>query len=44
LFDYQGLRAGGVGRVLSWDELLEVGAANPRDAIPPTAQDISTIM
>ena len=40
----QGTKAAGVSRVLSFDELLEVGASNPRDAIPPTAKDISTIM
>jgi hypothetical protein len=43
--ELQGLReTGSVGRVLSWDEFLQWGAAHPRDAIPPTADDISTIM
>jgi acyl-coenzyme A synthetase/AMP-(fatty) acid ligase len=41
----QGLRnSEAVGRVLAWDEFLQWGSANPRDAIPPSAEDISTIM
>jgi hypothetical protein len=40
----QGLRDAGVGRVLSWEEFLQLGADNPREAVPPSAEDISTIM
>lgn len=40
----QGLQEAGVGRVLAWEEFLQLGADNPRDAIPPSASDTSTIM
>lgn len=40
----QGLQDAGVDRVLSWDEFLQVGADNPREAVPPKAEDISTVM
>lgn len=30
--------------MLSWAELLELGAANPRDAVLPSQQDIATIL
>jgi hypothetical protein len=29
---------------MSWSELLKIGAASPRDAVPPGPEDVSTIM
>jgi long-chain acyl-CoA synthetase len=38
------MKDAGVDRLLSWDEFLQVGADNSRDAVPPKAEDISTVM
>lgn len=39
----QDLKVTGVP-VLSWDDFLFVGETRPREAVPPTPEDISTIM
>uniref|UniRef100_A0A383WNH5 Long-chain-fatty-acid--CoA ligase n=1 Tax=Tetradesmus obliquus TaxID=3088 RepID=A0A383WNH5_TETOB len=37
------ITAAGV-KLLSWQQLLQLGADNPRDEVPPSAQDLCTIM
>eukprot|EP00878_Enallax_costatus_P005018 GHUV01005278.1.p1 GENE.GHUV01005278.1~~GHUV01005278.1.p1 ORF type:complete len:528 (+),score=95.01 GHUV01005278.1:432-2015(+) len=37
------IRSAGV-RLMSWDELLDFGAAHPHDAVPPKPEDLCTIM
>jgi acyl-CoA synthetase (AMP-forming)/AMP-acid ligase II len=39
----QAVTAAGV-KLLSWEQLLQLGADNPCDAVPPSPDDLSTIM
>jgi long-chain acyl-CoA synthetase len=39
----QAITAAGV-KLLSWEQLLQLGADNPRDAVPPSPDDLCTIM
>ncbi|KAF6251919.1 acetyl-CoA synthetase-like protein [Scenedesmus sp. NREL 46B-D3] len=39
----QAVTAAGV-QLLSWEQLLQLGADNPRDAVPPSPEDLCTIM
>eukprot|EP00879_Flechtneria_rotunda_P001890 GHRR01002062.1.p1 GENE.GHRR01002062.1~~GHRR01002062.1.p1 ORF type:complete len:668 (+),score=222.63 GHRR01002062.1:317-2320(+) len=41
--DKQAFADAGV-KLLSWDELLDIGTRKPRDAVPPSPDDLCTIM